>query len=142
MAKVPLPCMGTHSYSPPVVGEAAPPSASSRSRISRTVRRNSRSREPASRNIAAFTDALVVSGPGVNSSLLLVMSEILVFVAVAEIDARNQMVDHGQRIGRRLPDVLPANVSGIDDDVLDVIRRNLARIFAQHGEIGQFAGLR
>jgi hypothetical protein len=56
---------------------AAPPIASSRSRISRTICRKSRSREPASRNIAPFTAALVVSGPGVNSSFLVVVGRFL-----------------------------------------------------------------
>jgi hypothetical protein len=44
--------------------------------------------------MAAFTVALVVSGPGVNSSLLLVIVQIVFFVAIAEIDAGNQMVDY------------------------------------------------
>ena len=90
--------------------------------------------------MAALTVALVVRGPGVNSSLLVVMAEVLFFVAVAVIDARNQMVDCRLRVRRRLPDVLSAHVGGVHDDVLDIIRRNLARVFAQHGEIGQFAG--
>jgi hypothetical protein len=39
----------------------------------RTTAMNSASREPASHNMAAFTVAPVVSGPGVNSSLWVVM---------------------------------------------------------------------
>jgi len=57
----------------PLLGDAEPPIANNRSRISRTVSMNSRSRDPTSRNIADFTVALVVSGPGVKSSLSLVM---------------------------------------------------------------------
>jgi len=56
MAKVPLPCIKTHSYSPPLFGDAEPPIASSRWRISRTVSMNSRSRDPASRIVADFTE--------------------------------------------------------------------------------------
>src|SRR5580700_10149221 len=107
--------------------------------MSLTAAMNSASREPASCSMAAFTVALVVRGPGVNSSLSVDMVEVIFLVAVAEIDPGNQMMDHGQRVARRLPRVLPADVGGIHYDVLDAIRRNLARVFAQHREIGQLA---
>src|ERR1700721_279183 len=107
--------------------------------MSLTAAMNSASRDPASWSMAAFTVALVVSGPGVNSSLAVDMVEVLFLVAVAEINPWNQVMDHSQRVTRRLPGVLPADVCCIDDDVLDAIRRNLARVFAQHRKVSQFA---
>ena len=76
IANVPLPCIRTHSYSPSLFGDATPPSASSRWRISRTVSIKARSRDPASCSMASFTVALVVSGPGVKSSLSFVMMSV------------------------------------------------------------------
>src|SRR5271157_1492258 len=128
MAKVPLPCMRTHSNSPPWSDGRAPPSASSRRRIAATVSRNSRSREPSSRIMAAFTVVLVVSGPGVKSSLPVGMLEVLVFIAVAEIDAGGEVAPDRRHFGGRLPDVLSADVGGIHHDILDRVRRNLARV--------------
>src|SRR5580692_9215555 len=107
--------------------------------MSLTMAMNSASRDPASWSMAAFTVALVVSGPGVNSSLSVDMVEVIFLVAVAEINPGNQVMDYCQRIARRLPRVLPADVRGIHDDVLDGIGRNLAWVFAQHREIGQLA---
>src|ERR1700722_15460389 len=98
--------------------------------MSRTAAMKSASREPASWSMAAFTVALVVSGPGVNSSLSVDMVEVVFLVTVAEINTGNHMMHHGQRIARRLPGVLPADVRSIHDDVLDGIRRNFARVFA------------
>ncbi len=65
--------------------------------------------------------ALVVSGPGVNRSLLGVMCQVLQFVAVA-VKGVGQM--HGSRhgIGSRLPHALAAHVRRIHDDVFDGIR--------------------
>src|ERR1700678_110523 len=112
---------------------------SNRSRMSRTAAMNSASREPASCSIAAFTVALVVSGPGVNSNLSVDMVEVLFLVAVAEINPGDQVMDPGQRVARRLPRVLPADVCGIHYYVLDAIGWNLARVLAQHREVSQFA---
>src|SRR5271154_2402108 len=99
--------------------------------MSQIVARKSRSREPASRSIAALTVALVVSGPGVNSSLLVVMSEVLQFVAIA-VERVGQAQARNLSVRRRLPDALAAQVSGIDDDVFDGIGSGLARVLAQH----------
>src|SRR5262245_24860592 len=65
-ANVPLPWSGIASQ--PLACET-PQSASSRSRTSRTAARKASSREPRSRSIACLTVRLVVSGPGVKSSL-------------------------------------------------------------------------
>src|SRR5262249_42887174 len=63
--KVPLPCMGTAVQS----GGVPLASFTRSARISFTILMKATSRDPRSCNIACFTVRLVVSGPGVKSSL-------------------------------------------------------------------------
>lgn len=79
----------------------------------------------------------MVSGPGVKSSLV-VMGEVFQFVGVVEDVGQHDAARCG--VGWRLLDQLPADVGSVDHDVLDCIRRYLARILAHHNEVGQLAG--
>src|SRR5262245_22717478 len=64
-ANVPLPCITTAVNS----GSVRPARRTSSARTSFTIWMKAASREPRSRNIACLTLRLVVSGPGVKSSL-------------------------------------------------------------------------
>ena len=49
------------------------------------------------------------------------------------------LVGEGDCVGWGLPDMIAADISCFDHDVLDGIRGNLARVFAEDGKIGQLA---
>src|SRR5215468_5363260 len=112
--------------------------ANRRSRMDRTMARKSASREPASRSMAALTVSLVVSGPGVNSSLFVVMSEVLPFIGITVEDVR-QHEPAGGGVGGSLPDAFAADIGGVDHDVLDCIGSDFSRVFAQDDKIRQLA---
>src|ERR1700757_1400568 len=95
--------------------------ARSLSRISRTTFRKSRSRDPASCSMAAFTESLVVSGPGVKRSLSFVVREIFKFVTVS-IKSIGQHHISDDRLRRGLPHTNPADVGRVNDDIFDRIR--------------------
>src|SRR5262249_19259806 len=79
-----------------------------------------------------------VSGPGVNSSLSFVVSEIFKFVSVSVESIRQHHASH-DRVRSGLPHALAANVCGIHDDIFNRIRVHFAGILAQHSEIRELA---
>jgi hypothetical protein len=89
--------------------------------------------------MADLTVSLVVSGPGVKSSLFVVMREVLQFVGIAIEDVR-QHDAAGRGVERRVEHALAADVGRVDHDVFNRIGSDLARVLAEDDEIGQLAG--
>src|SRR5271156_6637697 len=100
--------------------------------------------------MASLTVGLVVSGPGVNRSLFMivildvaraldVVSKIVLFVSIAEKSQRRRTPRLSRRIGRCREYGLPSDPGRIDHDVFDRVRRDLAWIGPQHHKVGEFA---